>query len=52
MDHNNNIYYNDDRYKIEEANRLEVLENHSYVISSEKINKAIVKQKNRRNELI
>ncbi|WP_298840689.1 hypothetical protein [Clostridium sp.] len=27
MAHNNNFYCNEDRYKIEEANRLEALEN-------------------------
>lgn len=27
MSHNNNIYYNEDRYKIEKSNRVDQLEN-------------------------
>ena len=65
MARNNNIYYNDDRYKIEEANRLEVLENivenhtrterhlenHSDITSSKKLSEAIVKQCERESNI-
>ncbi|MBU3176180.1 hypothetical protein KPL47_07335 [Clostridium estertheticum] len=43
MAHNNNMYYNDDRYNVEKANELEMLEKHSYITSFEKSNEIIVK---------
>ncbi|HEY8803821.1 MAG TPA: hypothetical protein VIM42_01715 [Clostridium sp.] len=58
MADNNNIYNNEDRYKVEKANRIEVLENivenhtrterhlerYSDIASSENLSNAIVKQ--------
>ncbi|MBU3073728.1 hypothetical protein [Clostridium estertheticum] len=46
MAHNNNMYYNYDRYKVEKANELEMLQKHSYITSFEKSNEVIVKHPN------
>ena len=62
---NNNIYYNDDRNKIEKANRLEALENmvenhtrterhleqHSNITSLEKYSDSIIKQSEREGNI-
>ena len=45
MARNNNIYYNEDRYKIEEANKIEALEN--IVENNAKTKELIVNRSNK-----
>jgi len=65
MEYNNNIYNNEDRYKIEKANRIEALENiienhtrterylerNSDIASSENLSNSIIKQVSREDNI-